>query len=336
MRLPRFSIPMPTTRPWMPTQRCRSWVLTRSEKPSLRRQSQSGMTIPATADEKLRLVEKVIQGRDFTCMVETVNAVEAWLGSVPGHVYANVRQPPLSTLNLAHMIPLSAVWAGEARDHHFKAPPLFLAKTEGSTPFRFSLHVGDVGHTLVVGPTGAGKSVLLALMALQFRRYPNPRSLPSILVARSGPPRSPWVAIGMTSAARSSGESYGIRCSSAPRRESTMSSERGWAADWIGSILGRERIEVTPEAKEHLWSALTSLASAPIAGAHPNRPLSVLLQSNVLKRALQPYCLGGPYGRLLDAEFERLGEGIRPGLRDRWLDWDRRCASRPCLSVSSH
>src|SRR5712664_3480064 len=89
----------------------------------------------ATADEKLRLVEKVIQGRDFTCMIETVNAVEAWLGGLPGHVYANVRQPPLSTLNLAHMIPLSAVWAGEARDHHFKAPPLFLAKTEGATPF---------------------------------------------------------------------------------------------------------------------------------------------------------------------------------------------------------
>jgi TrbC/VIRB2 pilin len=37
--------------------------------------------------------------------------------------------------------------------------------------------------------------------------------------------------------------------------------------------------------------------------------LCVLLQSNVLKRVLQPYCLGGPYGRLLDAEFERLGEG---------------------------
>ena len=141
-------------------------------------------------------------------MIETVNAVEAWLGSLPGHVYANVRQPPISTLNLAHMIPLSAVWAGEARDHHFKAPPLFLAKTEGSTPFRFSLHVGDVGHTLVVGPTGAGKSVLLALMALQFRRYPE---LPDLRLRfrriRSAPPQSPWVAIGMTSAARSSGES---------------------------------------------------------------------------------------------------------------------------------
>jgi type IV secretory pathway VirB4 component len=37
------------------------------------------------------------------------------------------------------------------------------------------LHQGDVGHCLVVGPTGAGKSVLLSLLALQFRRYPAAR-----------------------------------------------------------------------------------------------------------------------------------------------------------------
>lgn len=69
-------------------------------------------------------------------MPETINAVDAWLGSLPGHVYANVRQPPISTLNLAHMIPLSAVWAGPERDEHFAAPPLLFGKTEGSTPFR--------------------------------------------------------------------------------------------------------------------------------------------------------------------------------------------------------
>ena len=107
---------------------------------------------PGLAAEKLRLVEKVIQGRDFTVIAEGMNAVEAWLGSLPGHVYANVRQPPISTLNLAHMVPLSAVWAGPPRDEHFEAPPLFFARTEGTTPFRFSLHVGDVGHTLIVGP----------------------------------------------------------------------------------------------------------------------------------------------------------------------------------------
>src|SRR3954467_8241630 len=260
---------------------------------------------PGAADEKLRLVEKVIQGRDFTCMIETVNAVEAWLGSIPGHVYANVRQPPLSTLNLAHMIPLSAVWAGEARDHHFNAPPLFLAKTEGSTPFRFSLHVGDVGHTLVVGPTGAGKSVLLALMAMQFRRYPRSQifafdfggSVRAATIAMGGD----WHDIGGVLSGESS-EFVELQ----PLGMIDDAGERGWAAEWIAAILAREKIDMTPEAKDHLWSGLSSLASAP-AGERTLTGLSVLLQSQSLKRALQPYCLGGPFGRLLDAEAERLG-----------------------------
>ena len=261
---------------------------------------------PRLADEKLRLVEKVIQGRDFTCMVETVNAVEAWLGSLPGHAYANVRQPPVSTLNLAHMIPLSAVWAGPARDDHFKGPPLFFARTEGSTPFRFSLHVGDVGHTLVVGPTGAGKSVLLALMALQFRRYAGSQifafdfggSIRAAALAMGGD----WHDLG-GALSEDAAEPVALQ----PLARIDEAAERGWAAEWIAAILAREKISVTPEAKDHLWSALSSLASAPVA-ERTLTGLSVLLQSQALKRALQSYCLGGPYGRLLDAEAERLGE----------------------------
>jgi type IV secretion system protein TrbE len=123
------------------------------------------------ADERIRAVERAINARGFTTIRESVNAVEAWLGSLPGHVYANVRQPVIHTLNLAHLCPLSAVWAGPERCEHLDGPPLLIAETKGATPFRLSLHVGDVGHTIVVGPTGAGKSVLLALFALQFRRY---------------------------------------------------------------------------------------------------------------------------------------------------------------------
>ncbi|RNL24423.1 hypothetical protein C9385_13080, partial [Xanthomonas vasicola pv. vasculorum] len=36
---------------------------------------------------------------------------------------------------------------------------------------RFSTYVGYVGHAMVIGPTGAGKSVLLNLAETQFRRY---------------------------------------------------------------------------------------------------------------------------------------------------------------------
>jgi len=260
---------------------------------------------PRIADEKLRLVEKIIQGRDFTAMPETINAVDAWLGSLPGHVYANVRQPPISTLNLAHMIPLSAVWAGPERDEHFAAPPLLFGKTEGSTPFRFSLHVGDVGHTLIVGPTGAGKSVLLALMALQFRRYPGAQvfsfdfggSIRAVALAMGGD----WHDLG-GGLSEDADDSVSLQ----PLAGIHDVPERAWAADWIVSILTREGLGITPEVKEYIWTALTSLASAPV-NERTITGLAVLLQSNDLKQALRPYCVGGPYGRLLDAEAEHLG-----------------------------
>ncbi|HUE65593.1 MAG TPA: conjugal transfer protein TrbE, partial [Rhizomicrobium sp.] len=260
---------------------------------------------PRIAEERLRQVEKTIQGHDFTCIRESVNAVEAWLGSLPGHVYANVRQPPISTLNLAHMMPFSAVWAGPAVDEHFGAPPLFFARTEGSTPFRFVVHVGDVGHTLVIGPTGAGKSVLLALMALQFRRYPNAQifvfdfggSVRAAALAMGGD----WHDLGGTLADKVC-EEVALQ----PLARIDDSSERAWAADWVAALLAREGLSVTPELKEHLWSALTSLSSAP-PQERTLTGLSVLLQSATLKQALQPYTVGGPWGRLLDAETERLG-----------------------------
>ena len=261
---------------------------------------------PAIAAEKLRLVEKVVQGRDFTCLAEGMNAIEAWLGSLPGHVYANVRQPPVSTLNLAHLIPLSAVWAGPERDEHFGQPPLLYGKTEGSTPFRFSLHVGDVGHTLIVGPTGAGKSVLLALMAMQFRRYANAQifafdfggSIRAAATAMGGD----WQDLG---GGLSDDDEDGVQLQ--PLAGIDDPAERAWAAEWLAAILAGEGVAVDPQAKEHIWSALGSLASAPM----PERTLTglaVLLQSQQLKQALAPYCIGGPWGRLLDAETERLGE----------------------------
>src|ERR1700749_3803905 len=204
------------------------------------------------------------------------------------------------------MIPLSAVWAGPERNDHLDGPPLLFAKTEGATPFRLSLHVGDVGHTLVIGPTGAGKSVLLALMALQFRRYPQCQvfafdfggSIRAAALAMGGD----WHDLGGALA-----EDAHAPVALQPLAALDDAAERTWAAEWVAAMLAREGVTVSPEAKEHVWTALTSLASAPVA-ERTLTGLSVLLQSGALKRALQPYCLGGPYGRLLDAEAEHLGQ----------------------------
>ena len=123
---------------------------------------------PDRLDENTRVVMKTVQNLGFSCRVEDVNAVEAWRGSLPGDGYCNVRRVLLHTLNLADMLPVTSVWAG-LRDNPSslmpkKSPALLYAATSGATPFRFNLHVSDLGHTLVIGPSGSGKSTALGLI----------------------------------------------------------------------------------------------------------------------------------------------------------------------------
>jgi len=259
----------------------------------------------SAADEKLRQVERAIQGRGFVTIAETLNAVDAWLSSIPGHAYANVRQPVVSTLNLAHMMPVSAIWAGPERNAHLDGPPLIVTRTDGATPFRLVTHIGDVGHTLVVGPTGMGKSVLLATLAMQFRRYAGSQ-LFVFDMGRSM--RATVLGLG--------GEHYDL--GKDPEEEGEIAFQplaridqdgyRTWAAEWIEGRLLQEGVAVGPPEKDAVWSALTSLASAPVE-QRTMTGLSVLLQSNALRQALQPYVLGGPHGKLLDADADRLGTG---------------------------
>ena len=252
----------------------------------------------AKADEKLRAVERAINGLGLTTIRERMNALEAWLGSLPGHLYANVRQPLVHTLNLAHLMPASSVWAGPTCNQHLDGPPLFFAETKGATPFRFSIHMGDVGHALIVGPTGAGKSVLLAFMALQFRRYPGAQ----VFIFDKGlSARASLLAMGGRHYRLDLAEGIAFQ----PLRAIDALTERSWAAEWIGGILAQLWDVPTPEQKELIWSALGSLASAPprertITG------LSLLLASNPVKSALLPFTIYGPFGRLLDGAVDDL------------------------------
>src|SRR6185312_12767993 len=252
----------------------------------------------ATVDEKVRAIERVINGLGFTAIRESINAVEAWLGTIPGHLYANVRQPLIHTLNLSHLMPLSSVWAGPERNEHLNGPPLFYAETTGSTPFRFSTHVGDVGHMLNVGPTGAGKSVLLSLMAMQFRRYPDSQVY---IFDKGKSARAATLAMGGAHHELGSEGTLAFQ----PLAHIDNDAERSWAADWIVGLLDHEKVVVTPDIKEQIWAALNNLATAP-QSERTLTGLSLLLQSNALRSALLPYTLEGPFGGLLDAAEDSL------------------------------
>jgi type IV secretion system protein VirB4 len=121
---------------------------------------------PAEAKHRIDRVREVFEDEDFTVIMEDEHSLDAFLSMLPGDVLHSARRYPISTLNLAHLEPsLKAYWPGPVGDAHLKAGPWFLAHTEGTSLFRVVNHVQDVGHFALLGPTGAGKSSMLGVMA---------------------------------------------------------------------------------------------------------------------------------------------------------------------------
>ena len=259
------------------------------------------------ARRKLQAVKQAIQSKGFVVRDETLNGREAWLGSLPGNVYANVRRPLVSSLNLAHLLPLSAVWAGTTENAHLKKVSgvghahLYCSKV-GGTPFRLNLAVGDVGHTLIVGPTGAGKSTLLSTLALQWLRYPGCRV---IIFDRDRSARAATLAVG--------GTVYEPGNERAPTAFQPLAriddrTERIWASRFVQNLLLAQKVAETPETKHDVDQALDLTASAP-PRQRTLTSLVVNLSSLALKEALRPYTLQGPYGQIFDADHDAIEGG---------------------------
>jgi type IV secretion/conjugal transfer VirB4 family ATPase len=251
------------------------------------------------AIEAVRLIRQVTDGLGFVTQVESINAVEAWLGSLPGSAYADIRRPILLTPSLAHLLPTSAVWAGPERNAHLDGAPLMLTATDGATPFRLNLHVGDVGHTMIVGPTGAGKSVLLATLAAQWLRYPDAQIY---LFDKGRSSRAAVLGLGGDFFDLGEPGALGLQ----PLALIDDAQERAWALDWIAGIVAGANVLITPELRTELWRALEILKARPIM----DRTLSLyqaLVQEPSVRAALEPFTHAGPYGRLLDVEEASLG-----------------------------
>ena len=253
--------------------------------------------------EKTEAVRRLIQAEGFGARIETLNATEAFLGSLPGNWYANIREPLINTRNLADLIPLNSVWSGNPLApcpfYPPNSPPL-MQVASGSTPFRLNLHVDDVGHTLVFGPTGSGKSTLLALIAAQFRRYAGAQ----IFAFDKGRSMMP-----LTLAA--GGDHYeigddadgGAPLAFCPLSDLSTDTDRAWAAEWVETLVAVQGVTITPDHRNAISRQIGLMAEA------RGRSLSDFVsgvQMREIKDALHHYTVDGPMGQLLDAEKDGL------------------------------
>ena len=266
-------------------------------------------------EEQARHVKRELERKGFGARVESVNALEAWLGSLPGQTFPNVRRPLVHTLNLADLLPLASVWPGLRENpcefYPAGSPPVMQTVTTGDTPFRLNLHVGDVGHTLIFGPTGAGKSTLLASLHAQFRRYRSrahrdgshvPATITAFDKGRS--------LFALCKA--SGGQHYDIGNDESetpaltPLIDIDSESDALWAEEWIATCFELQtRKQPSPHQKAEVHRAMNLLRESPRNFRSLTDYVSTV-QDGEVRAALSHYTLNGSMGHLLDGKDDSL------------------------------
>ena len=252
--------------------------------------------------------EKAINRLAFAARIETINTMDAFLGSLPGHGVENVRRPLINTMNLADLLPTSSIWTGSATAPCPMYPPLAPALmhcvTTGATPFRLNLHVDDVGHTFMFGPTGVGKSTHLGLIAAQLRRYAGMH----IYAFDKGMSMFPLAAAINAGSRGKTGLHFTVAADDdhlafCPLQFLETKADRAWAMEWIDSILALNNVNTTPGQRNEIGNAILSMHAS---GARTLSEFSVTIQDEAIREAIKQYTVDGSMGHLLDAEEDGL------------------------------
>lgn len=251
-------------------------------------------------------LEKAINAMAFTARVETINTMDAFMGSLPGHGVENVRRPLINTMNLADLIPTSTIWTGENFAPNPlmppNSPPLMHGLTSGNSPFRVNIDVRDLGHTIMFGPTRAGKSTHLAILAMSWRRYSNAR----LFTFDKGMSMYP-------SCKAAGGAHYvvagaGEKLAFAPLSNLVTRSRRAWAMGWIDDLLALNGLKTTPEQRNLIAETIIEMGTVEEKEGRPGTlsEFTAKVQDIDIRAALKDYTIDGLMGHLLDAEEDQL------------------------------
>ncbi len=121
-------------------------------------------------------VVKIFTGRDIKILREGYGQLSTWFARLPGQSASRqLRRMPVSAGTALCCSAIFAPGRGDPESKHLEAPALATLETRCGTLYDLDLFGGtDVGHSLVLGSTGAGKSFLLNFLLVHALRY-NPR-----------------------------------------------------------------------------------------------------------------------------------------------------------------
>ena len=241
---------------------------------------------------------KVFAAHDGSLIDERYNLLNAWLAIIPGNHTRNVRRLALLNTNCADLAFLFADQQGSRTSEHLGGREyLAVLETEARGPYFLNLHVQDVGHTLVLGATGSGKSFLLNFLLTHAQKYDPTTVVFDIgggyerLVERLGGSR--W-RIGLTH------RDFTINPFGLPPTPENVH----FLTAFVQVLLRGDEEGLTVDDAREVFEAVDALFCLDA----PQRRLSTLtnLLTRRLAQRLLPWVAGGPYAEVFDNATDTL------------------------------
>lgn len=125
---------------------------------------------PKSLESALSMAVVELSNVGITGIREKMNLEPAYWAQLPCNAEYMARRCTVNTYNIAAFASFHNYPSGKRKKNHW-GDAVTVLNTVSGTPFFFSFHVRDVGHTMIIGPTGAGKTVLLNFLCAQSQKF---------------------------------------------------------------------------------------------------------------------------------------------------------------------
>lgn len=261
---------------------------------------------PEQLEDEMEIVARRLEQSGLIFIRERDGSLSGFCNGIPGHIKEVVRWHFVEAGNATDLMPLVSLDSGVPYHPVFSQgqseplPPNAILRTRYNTVQYFNYHFGELGHTLLIGPSRNGKTMFQMFLTAQFMKYPNARVF---ILDKDLSCRPPALMLGGEHINLDPEKGAGVRLN--PVSIAKTDSGRAWLVGWLDRLLSSRGAPLTDRQIEEISQAITRICTDPKARLST---LNTQL-SDDLRARLAPWCEGGAFGMYFDHSEDQFSFG---------------------------